>query len=54
MTENIIRDIIESVCAEICDNYCKYPEMPIPEGKDKDWLFQEGSPCEDCPLNKIN
>ena len=43
----------EEIIEEMCDKYCKYPEMPIPEGKDEGWLCEEGSPCETCPLNKL-
>jgi hypothetical protein len=52
--ENEIRKICEEVAAEICDKYCKYPTMPIPEGKTEDWLMEDGGPCENCPLNRIN
>lgn len=44
---------IEEIKEKMCDKYCKYPEQPIPEGKDKDWLFEEGSPCDTCPLNEL-
>ena len=47
-----ITEILEEVIAEMCDHYCKYPEM-TPEGESEDWLWEEGSPCENCPLNKL-
>ena len=43
----------ETIITDICTNYCKYPEMPIPEGKDANWLAEDGSPCETCPLNRL-
>ena len=46
-----IPKMIEKVASEFCDKYCKYPDMPIPEGKDDDWLCtDEDSPCHSCPL----
>lgn len=48
-----IREQLEDICEEVCDKICKYPDMPVPEGKTDNWLFEEGSPCEDCPLNKL-
>ena len=51
--EKSITQQIEEVKEEMCDKYCKYPEMPIPEGKDEDWLFDSDSPCNNCPLNKL-
>ena len=49
-----LMDIICEVNQEICDGYCKYPNMPVPEGKDEDWLINdEDSPCISCPFNKL-
>lgn len=49
-----ISDILEEVREDMCNNYCKYPNMPVPEGKTEDWLFDdEDSPCNDCPLNYL-
>ncbi len=48
-----ITEQIEKVREEMCSSYCKYPEQEIHEGKTVDWLFEEGSPCENCPLNKL-
>jgi hypothetical protein len=48
-----ITEQIEKVKEEMCSSYCKYPDQEIPEGKTEDWLFEEGSPCENCPLNKL-
>ena len=44
---------IEKEKARMCDEYCRYPREPIPEGKDEWWLLAAGSPCEKCPLNNI-
>jgi len=51
--EKTIRTLLDEIIAEMCDNYCKYPLQPIPEGKTEDWLFDADSPCNNCPLNKI-
>ena len=49
-----ITEQLEAVKNEMCDKYCKWPEKPIPEGKDADWLCTEDySPCVNCPLNKL-
>lgn len=49
-----ITKIIEDACNKICDNYCKYPAMPIPDGKSEDWLMtDDDSPCNDCPILKL-
>lgn len=51
-SENSITAILENVKNEMCDHYCKYPGV-IPEGKDENWLFEDDSPCMNCPLNKL-
>lgn len=53
MNNKPIRDQIESIIEEVCDKICKYSAGPIPEGKTDNWLFEKGSPCENCPLNKL-
>lgn len=53
MKDNKIIEILEETLAEMCDHYCKYPEMTPPEGKDENWLFDSDSPCNNCPLNKL-
>lgn len=40
-----ISEIVEEVKTEICDNYCKYPDV-LPE----DVLW---SNCEKCPLGRL-
>ena len=49
-----ITEILEDVKEKMCNDYCKYPNQPTPEGKDEDWLFEdEESPCVKCPLNQL-
>lgn len=48
-----LNSLVEAVQQEMCDNFCKYPEMQPPEGKDENWLVEDGSPCEKCPLNNL-
>lgn len=46
--------ICEEVIEEMCDHYCKWPNEPIPDGKDENWLMDDDdSPCNDCPLNRL-
>lgn len=40
-----IPEIIEEVKTEMCDNYCKYPDI-LPE----EVLWSE---CEKCPLGRL-
>lgn len=46
-----ITKMTEKLLEAFCDTRCKYSAGPIPEGKTDNWLFEEGSPCETCPLN---
>lgn len=48
-----ITEILEEVKEEMCDKYCIYPKQPIPEGKTENGLFEEDSPCNNCPLNQL-
>ncbi len=43
-------EILEEVKKSMCDDYCKYSNM---ENDNEDWLFEKGSPCETCPLNRL-
>ena len=45
-----ITEILEEVKEAMCDNYCKYSNM---EHDNEEWLFEKGSPCETCPLNRL-
>lgn len=40
-----IAEIVEEVKCEMCDNYCKYPDI-LPE----EVLWSE---CEKCPLGRL-
>lgn len=49
-----ISETIEKTREIICNDYCKYPCQPVPDGKDQDWLYtDEDSPCMQCPLNEL-
>ena len=49
--EKTITQQIHDIAGEFCNKYCKYPELPIPEGKDENWLMEDDdSPCNTCPL----
>ena len=47
---------IEDICGEICDNYCKYPQISQEKYKDPDeayeWLMNHC--CEKCPLDRLH
>ena len=44
----------ENIKEKMCDEYCRYPIMPIPKGKTEDWLIEDSeSPCLRCPINMI-
>ena len=47
---------IEDICTEICDHYCKYPQISLEQYKDPDeayeWLMNHC--CEKCPLMRLN
>lgn len=49
-----VTELIEKVKEDMCNDYCKYSNAPIPEGKTEDWLYEDkDSPCNDCPLNRL-
>ncbi len=48
--QKTIVTIIEEVLEEMCDKYCKYPEM-IPDLDEQ--ILDETAPCESCPLNRL-
>lgn len=52
MDDSVIK-IIESVCEDICNDYCKYPEQWNPEEHDGAELDDSGI-CDNCPLNRLN
>ena len=50
-----ITEIIEDVCADICDHYCKYPdECTEKAGGDGDLAYgMLEKICDKCPLTKL-
>ena len=54
MEKGSISKIIEETKEVMCNEYCKWPCMEIPEGKTEDWLYvDDESPCIKCPLNNL-
>ena len=51
MCENV-SSLLESVANDICDNYCKYPDIYKPEENDGVELC-ESEICQNCPLNRL-
>lgn len=49
--ERSVTQIIEDVCNDICDHYCKYPEMYGIEDLYQDMLYEEH--CNGCALNRL-
>lgn len=50
-----VMNLLIDVADEICDKYCKYPEICEAERKDpdeaEDLLY--GTYCANCPMNKL-
>ena len=44
---------LEAMREEICNDYCKYPEMRVPKFLDESWQQQLEVICEKCPLNDL-
>lgn len=56
MDEKSVNEIIEEVKTEICDNYCKYPDIydtRKDSGEDYDYDRMFGEKCDRCPLNRL-
>lgn len=47
-----VTDIIESVCNEMCNKYCKYPDTYKPE-EHGGLELQDSEICAECPLNRL-
>ena len=47
-----IRDIIEDIKSDICDNYCKMPYQ-FSKNEWEEIAYTEGSPCGKCPLRRL-
>ena len=49
-----ITQMLEDICQEMCQDFCRYTHMEPPEGKDDNWLTEDDdSPCNRCPLNRL-
>lgn len=46
-----VQQMIDEVCGEICDRYCKWPSVYENENADEDKLCEEQ--CERCPLMRL-
>jgi len=50
-----ISEQLTAICDEICDHYCKYPDVCMAERKDpddaEDLLYRKY--CGGCPLNRL-
>lgn len=60
MRKNNIQDMtiteqIENVKEQICDKYCKFPELSEQTIDDPDEAFEwlQHNHCNDCPLNRL-
>jgi heterodisulfide reductase subunit A-like polyferredoxin len=42
---------IESICEEMCNNYCKYPTI---WDEEKDGELADSEICSNCPLSRLN
>ena len=55
MEEKTIREQVEAIIGEICDKYCKYPDVCMSEKKDpdeaEDLLYSKYCPL--CPLSRM-
>ena len=46
-----VKEILEEVTQEICENYCKYPDT---WDEDKEGVeLIDSDICKNCPLNKL-
>ena len=50
-----ITEQIENVKEQICDKYCKFPELSEQTIDDPDEAFDwlQHNHCNDCPLNRL-
>lgn len=50
-----VTEILEEIEKEICDNYCKYPDVCMMEKKDASLAYEmlDNTYCVKCPFNKI-
>lgn len=48
-----VTEKINEIKEKMCSQYCKYPCMTPPDDKDEDWLMDDDSPCNGCPLMEL-
>lgn len=48
-----VEEIIEKVCDDICNHYCKWPVTWDPEDHGGMELAESGI-CDECPLNRLH
>ena len=51
MSDLSVCEIFEEVKKDICDNYCKYPDIWDEEKEEKP--LYESEHCENCPLLRL-
>ena len=53
MSDITVSGLLQEIETEMCDNYCKYPEICRKEQPERaeDLLFEKY--CANCPLNKL-
>ena len=49
MKEKKIVDMLQDISSDICNLYCKYPDIYNKE-EEEDKLYEH---CDKCPLNKL-
>lgn len=47
----IVDATIESVCAEICNDYCRYPREW--DAEKEGYELWQSDICDNCPLNRL-
>lgn len=47
--EKSLREILQKVCEDICDNYCKYRDTA-----DEEYLCSRIREGDSCPLDRLN
>ncbi len=51
MEPKTVTSVLEGIANEICDSYCKWPEMYGEKNEDLDGLYKEH--CDNCPLSRL-
>lgn len=47
-----IGKVLEDICSDICDNYCKWPEKYETDNESQERMYEEH--CDKCPLLRIS